>query len=1491
MADRSVTVKLELDIASYLANLKAAEAATRRFGDSAAGDTDRAGTATRKLAGDVDNTSKAMGEAKKSAGDLSSANKKAGDDAESSRKQWDGLGREIEAVGARMRTLMQEFDKTGNKSLLTKIAGDKSELSHLQAIRKELASIGPDAPGGSSVLLRAALMAKEWHGLADEITSTHGRLRGLIQEFNQTGNRSLIDKIAGERSELNRLRSIGTEILAIGNQSDATSKKVASNSLADQHSYNSSRAQVLAITALLTNLPAIVAPALGLLLAVPGAIATGGIAAITAGMAFKGFGASLKALDSNDVTKISAAMNDMSPTMLGFAREVQGVREQWGGLKQSVQGETFTPLLGSMRELTDRVLPMLSDKLPQVGRAIGNVGAGFVSWMGQDATLGHIALLLDNVRNQVEHLVPFIQAWGNAFVNVSNVAGPFLAKLIDMLTALGSRFDAFLTTARATGQLDTLFKTTAVGVQGLLDLISKLADALFTILSSPGTLAAAKVLFGIFNALATVIDVFAHALTALPGPLQAVLLVMLALGGMGPLLAKGFMAAKTALVEVGAGAEKGVAWIRNLGTVSDAAAGEAEKLTEAMKESGKASGGAAKGASGFMAALGGPWALAITAATVGLTILMGAIGDNKIKADEATSAYLQFGQAVANARANGNDSVPELIKQSKAIQDLIIDTDRYGVSSRDMVDSLSGQKDATDRVINSLEAKKAMLYEAAAASGAESEAASGQYQKEIDGINKLEGEFRGIAGARERAAEATALYNKAANQTTGILGDGAARIQAVTALLEVMTSQTASAADINKALGTSIAGIANAAGPTGQTIDALASSIQVFNGVTLTGKDRAGLYKSVITGISDVAAPLSSKVDALGQSFWGAGEAELSAAQRAAVVKQAWEALYKAGIDAANATQDYNMAVVTLQDKFASQTSATHKSAQAIDQHNASIRTANATIATNQAALSANASTVDRYRANIESANATIATHQAALNAGKGSVAGHQAAIDRASAAIAHNQALITGNGATVESHMATINQANVTLGKNQAAIQQASAAAGQNTATLAENSKVGLQNRKMIEDVITSSINMAMMDLANGESLDQVTQKHRNRMESLRRESQALGFAKDDTEALIKTYGNLPDHVETEIRISGVAAVMNQLMTLKTAQLALQMGMEIPAARREIQGQMSNNQFVGHAAGGPVHGPGTGTSDSIAAYGPGGARYRLSDGEHVWTAAEVKAAGGHDVILALRSLVMAGALKPMAAKPGDGSQGVAFARGGPVLSFPPPNWPFPVDTSHTKIPWTLAQIKEKWGFGPGWSGTIPPDVASAQSWIRAQAGKPYLWAEAGPWGYDCSGLVSAVWNILHGRNAYSHTFSTMDEAPYFPKPGWGMFTAGWANAGERGGGDVGHTAGWLAGLPFVSRGGDGVVVGSGAERVDSFAHVGHYDQGGYLQPGWNLAYNGTGRPEPVGHGSGDIHVVLHSDGSNAGRALVALLRPEIQGRFNGDVTRALGTK
>ena len=69
-------------------------------------------------------------------------------------------------------------------------------------------------------------------------------------------------------------------------------------------------------------------------------------------------------------------------------------------------------------------------------------------------------------------------------------------------------------------------------------------------------------------------------------------------------------------------------------------------------------------------------------------------------------------------------------------------------------------------------------------------------------------------------------------------------------------------------------------------------------------------------------------------------------------------------------------------------------------------------------------------------------------------------------------------------------------------------------------------------------------------------------------------------------------------------------------------------------------------ATGGPVFGAGTGTSDSIPAW--------LSNGEHVLTAREVLAAGGHGNIMAWRRELLAARRLP------------AFASGGAVSSHAP---------------------------------------------------------------------------------------------------------------------------------------------------------------------------------------------------------------------------------
>ncbi|MFF5609248.1 hypothetical protein ACFY65_23155 [Streptomyces cellulosae] len=156
-----------------------------------------------------------------------------------------------------------------------------------------------------------------------------------------------------------------------------------------------------------------------------------------------------------------------------------------------------------------------------------------------------------------------------------------------------------------------------------------------------------------------------------------------------------------------------------------------------------------------------------------------------------------------------------------------------------------------------------------------------------------------------------------------------------------------------------------------------------------------------------------------------------------------------------------------------------------------------------------------------------------------------------------------------------------------------------------------------------------------------------------------------------------------------------------------------------------------------------------------------------------------------------------------------------------------------------------------GGSGIGGPRIQAALRWAKTQHGKPYQWGGNGNPSWDCSGFMSAIESVIRGQKPHRR-WATMAFRGNTAPPGWvkngnSAFRVGITNAG------VGHTAGTLGKANVESRGGDGVVVGSRARGykapmfTDWYGFMpGKYDSGGYLQPGLNLAYNGTGRPEPV---------------------------------------------
>lgn len=297
---------------------------------------------------------------------------------------------------------------------------------------------------------------------------------------------------------------------------------------------------------------------------------------------------------------------------------------------------------------------------------------------------------------------------------------------------------------------------------------------------------------------------------------------------------------------------------------------------------------------------------------------------------------------------------------------------------------------------------------------------------------------------------------------------------------------------------------------------------------------------------------------------------------------------------------------------------------------------------------------------------------------------------------------------------------------------------------------------------------------------------------------------AKTDLDKAYTAANHFAGPYKANVTVTNYADAIGKLNRLSVYQQALKTG-KIPAG---FNGPIKGPDGKYYADGGPVDGWSPNPrADNIPAW--------LTANEWVHPVAAVEHYGPQFMHAvqhrqfprAVATAFASGRLGAMGDLPIPG-----LADGGPVL------WRFPVTAAHTRIP-SQSEVESKVG-------------GQAGPFLRAQDGKPYIWASAGPRGYDCSGIASAVYELLHGRSPYHHVFSTASlPGHWFPKPGvGGPLTVAWSNPGEPpASSTTGHMMGMAGGLTFESTGSRGVHLGRTTRRLTDFAHIAHYGLGGQV--------------------------------------------------------------
>jgi hypothetical protein len=393
-------------------------------------------------------------------------------------------------------------------------------------------------------------------------------------------------------------------------------------------------------------------------------------------------------------------------------------------------------------------------------------------------------------------------------------------------------------------------------------------------------------------------------------------------------------------------------------------------------------------------------------------------------------------------------------------------------------------------------------------------------------------------------------------------------------------------------------------------------------------------------------------------------------------------------------------------------------------------------------------------------------------------------------------------------------------------AVGAATEADDKHARSLSVKTATGRANRDMLEGLIESANRMYDADVALNGVTQKAIDKGQNHIKQIRDVAKHLGLNKTETDKLVNAYKKIPESVETTVTMdqNSFQNVYKNLQRMQFMQSMLRLGKSGQDAEKEwLDFQREQNRAMKRAGGGPISGPGTGTSDDVLLWG--------SNGEYMQPTASVDYYGlGFMEALRRRAI-------PKEVLPG-------FSTGGQIGQIPQQRipgyagggqvWPYKVDVSKTFVP-NEDQITA-YLFGSAIAGALG-NMPGGRGWkwqmstLRKRFKGLPLYSGYRPGARTPSGNVSwhargrAV-DLPPRREVFNFIHDT------FGKKTLELIWLGDPNRNIQRGKHHRYSASLLrnhgvAGMPN--------------------AHI-HwaYDQGGMLPPGYTSAFNGTGKPEAV---------------------------------------------
>lgn len=368
-----------------------------------------------------------------------------------------------------------------------------------------------------------------------------------------------------------------------------------------------------------------------------------------------------------------------------------------------------------------------------------------------------------------------------------------------------------------------------------------------------------------------------------------------------------------------------------------------------------------------------------------------------------------------------------------------------------------------------------------------------------------------------------------------------------------------------------------------------------------------------------------------------------------------------------------------------------------------------------------------------------------------------------------------------------TLQKSKRELYEQKVAQEAVNAALGKGSGALDRNTKQGQKNIDKLKNMAKGAIETARSMDKNGRSHDVVTGKMEKARQKFIATAIKMGASREEARRLADKLRLIPGKYKAVIEAN-----------TNPAERAISRFIETQDGRKinlNVQGFGSGTPGI--ATGGPIHGPGTGTSDTAGLF-------RLSNGEHVWTAKEVERAGGHGAIERMRSMAKSGNLRKMV--PG-------MAAGGPVT----------LDVRSTGLDALREKITQALTV-PQVSG-VPSSVGGNAAIVKSIFASMFGWASHWP----------STYSLLMKESGFRNTAQNPTSTAY------GMFQfldSTWGGYGIPKTSDPRLQT--IAGGRYIAG-----RYGNPSNALAFHLRNNWYDKGGMLQSG-RTAVNKSGKPERV---------------------------------------------